>query len=188
MIPMRVLPACQIVLLAGLLLGAGEARSAQSTGNALSMAASPSSLAEAPIGISPDAQSPRDSDTNFADILRMVQKEGRLTVIGKNLSQDLGIIKSLNVDMPPVHAHALEDIASHRVIYVVDDTRDVLFRIQIDDTPMVYLANRNGVLQTAGRIKTGRFRSQTLQRIPTESAKAGFDTEKEFWMKRVSSR
>jgi hypothetical protein len=188
LIPMRFLPACQIVLLAGLLLGAGEAGSAQATGsNALSKVAYASQPAEAPISISPNSQSEPDASATFADILRMVRKEGRLTVIGNNLSQDLGITNSLSVDAPPVLAHSLGDMASHRAIYVVDDTRDVLFRVQIDDAPMVYLANRNGVLQTAGRIKTGRFRSQSFQRIPTDSAKAGFEAEKEFWMKRVSS-
>jgi hypothetical protein len=187
LIRMRVLPTCQIFLMAGLLLAAGESISAQSTGNAQSQALRAALPAEAPSGTSPNLQGPSEPGTTFEDVLRIVKKEGRMTTISRDLSQDLGLANTFDIDLPLVGAHALQDPYTHREIYVIDDTRDVLFRIKTDDTPLVYLANRAGVLQKAGEIKTGRFRSQSFHRIPMESAKAGFDAEKEFWIKRVSS-
>jgi len=182
LIPVRALPICQIVLLAGLFLSAGEAIRAQSSGNAISQAPQTASPAETPGGSSSKPQSPPEPGTKFEDVVQLVQKEGSSATISNNIAVDLGLATFTDY-MLPVQAHALEDIGSHRAIYVIDDTRAVLFMIKTGDTPVMYLADRAGVLRKAGRIHTGRLKSQSFQRIPMNEAGTGFNAEKEFWIK-----
>ena len=176
LIRVRVLSTCQIVLLAGLFLLAGEAMSAQSAGNALPQAPQTASAAKVPGGTSPE------SVAKFEDVVRLVQKEGRSATVSNNIAQDLGLV-TFSEYMLPVQAHALDNIDRHRAIYVIDDTRAVLFMIRIDDTPVVYLADRAGRLRKAGRIHTGRLGSQSFQRIPMDEAATGFNAEKELWIR-----
>ncbi len=181
LIRVRVLPTCQIILLTGLLLLAGEAMSAQSAGNAGPGAPQAASPAKAPSDTSSNPQSP-PAPVTLEDVVRLVQQEGRSSAISKSLAQDLGLIR-ISEDMSPVPAHILEDVDTHRTISIIDDSSDVLYMTKTDDSPVVYLTNRAGVLKKAGRIKTGRFLSQSLQDIPKESAATGLNAEKEFWIK-----
>lgn len=181
LIRVRVLPTCQIILLTGLLLLAGEAMSAQSAGNAGPGAPQAASPAKAPSDTSSNPQSP-PAPVTLEDVVRLVQQEGRSSAISKSLAQDLGLIR-ISEDMSPVPAHILEDVDTHRTISIIDDSSDVLYMTKTDDNPVVYLTNRAGVLKKAGWIKTGRFLSQSLQDIPKESAATGLNAEKEFWIK-----
>jgi hypothetical protein len=114
--------------------------------------------------------------------VRLIQKEGRSATVSHSIALDLGLVTFSEYRLQ-VQAHALEDIDSHRAIYVIDDTRAVLFMIKTGDTPVVYLADRAGVLRKAGRIHMGRLGSQSFQRIPKDEAATGFNAEKEFWTK-----
>jgi len=186
LIRVRVLPICQILLLTGLLLSAGEAMGAQSAANALPQASQAASPANAPGGTPSKPQSSPEPGTRFEDVVQLVQKEGRDATISNGIAVDLGLATFTDY-MLPLQAHALEDIGSHRTIYVIDDTRAVLFMIRTGDTPVVYLADRAGVLRKAGRIHTGRLKSQSFQRIPMNEAGTGFNAEKEFWLKNYMS-
>lgn len=194
LIRMRLLRACQVFLFAGLLLVAGQAVLAQSAGAtpAPAPAAAPSQTPQAaspqtPQAVQP-AQTPGETSAKpqtpakFEDAVRLIQKEGRSTTISNNIAEDLGLV-TFSEYMLPVQAHALDDVESHRVIYVLDDTRTVLLMIKTGDIPVVYLADRAGVLRKAGRIQTGRLGSQSFQRIPMNEAGTGFNAEKEFWIK-----
>lgn len=182
LIRVRVLPIGRIVLLTCLSLSAGDAMIAQSAGTPLPESSQAASPAMAPRETSFNPQGPLVSGTKFEDVVRLVQQEGRSAPISKSIALDLSLI-TFSDYMSPVPAHALEDADTHREIYVTDDSRDVLFTTKADDGPVVYLTNRAGVLQKAGQIKTGRYGSQSLQRIPKESAAAGLNAEKEFWIK-----
>ena len=137
--------------------------------------------AQASVDTSAQSQTPPKSVAKFEDIVRLVQKEGHSVTLGNNLALDLSLT-TFSEYMLPVQAHALDDPDSHRAIYVIDDTRTVLFMINTGDTPVIYLADRAGKLRKAGRIHTGRMLSQSLQRIPMNDAGAGFNAEKEFWL------
>jgi hypothetical protein len=197
LIRLRLLCACLVFLFSGLLLASGQAIDAQSVGRAPSPAAAaapsqplqsaspqtPQALqpAQAPGYISAKPQTPPEPVTKFEDVVRFVQKEGRSVALGNNLAQDLGLA-TFSEYMLPVQTHVLDDLDSHRAIYVIDDTRAVLFMIKTGDTPVIYLADRAGKLRKAGRIHTGRLLSQSLQRIPMNEAGTGFNAEREFWI------
>jgi len=182
---LQALPKCQIALLAGLLLAPSyavlaQATPAQLTGNPpaqLRLAAAPAKAAE-----------PVAPAITFADLIRRIQNEGHESAIAGYISQFLGVGGSRDyLDMPPVLAHAMDDISTRRVIYVTDEGSDVVFTIKTDGAEILYYANHAGVLQEAGRITTGRFGSQDYHSIPKKSAGDAFDAEKQFWMNKLST-
>ncbi|MGA3128453.1 MAG: hypothetical protein ABSD13_17260 [Candidatus Korobacteraceae bacterium] len=186
LIRVRLLPVSQFVLLAGLLFAAAGVLSAQSAGSAPTQPSPALSPANAPGSASSKPQTPPVPAVNFEDVVRRAETEGRNLSIRNYVAEDLGI-KAPSVEAPPLQAHALEDKDNRRMLYVVDDTGDLLFMSETADTAVVYLANHAGVLQQAGSFTQGRFHSQRFERIPKEKAGSGFNAEKEFWIKAVST-
>src|SRR5271157_1124086 len=120
---MRFLRTCQMILLSGLLLGTGEAMSAQSTGNAPAQAPRAASPATVPEASSSKPETPPEPAITFEDVLRTVETTGRPATIRRDIAEDLGLI--YNSDMPPVEAHALEDPKTSQEIYLIDGTHAI---------------------------------------------------------------
>ena len=181
LIRMRFLRACQVFLLCGLLLAAGQVIRAQSVGTAPSPVpvASPT---QPPQSASP--QTPPKPVLNFTEVVLLAEKQGGSTSIRNYIAEDLGL-KPTSVDSPPVHARGLE-YSDQRKLYVIDETGALLFMISNGDNTDVYLASHAGVLQSAGYFYPGRFHSQGFKRVSKEKAAAGFVAEKEFWIKKIS--
>ena len=174
LIRVRLLPTCQVVLMAGLTLAASQPMSAQA-GNAPS---------PAPQVVSP--QTPQAAPVlKLEDVVRMAQKEGRLTTITTYVATDFGL-KNASYDSPPVLARVVAASNSHRTLYVVDETGALLFTVKEGDARVMYLANRAGVLQQAGRYNPGSFHSEKFQSIPKAKAATGFAAEKEFWIRKTA--
>ncbi len=131
------------------------------------------------------AQTPPEPVVKLADVVKKVKGEGGGTSIRDFIAEGVGI-KPTQLDSSPVLARALADNGTHRELYVIDDTGDLLFTIKDGNTTVVYLANRAGVLQTAGYFSPGRFLSQEFKLISKEKAPAQFAAEKEFWIKKFS--
>jgi hypothetical protein len=143
--------------------------SAQSTGNA----PSPQTLQAAPA-------------IRFEDVVRVAQKDGRLTTITSYVAEDFGL-KGRQYEAAPVLARAVAANNTQRVLYIVDGTGALLFTVKEGDARVTYLANRAGVLQQAGRYNPGSFHSEKFESISKAKAAAGFAAEKEFWIRKISS-
>jgi ribosomal protein L20A (L18A) len=175
----RLLRACQVFLISGLSLSALQAISAQSVGSTPSQA-SEVTPAQSPQQASP--QAPPEPVVKLADVVKRVETEGLATSIPNYIAEDIGI-KITSSDSSPVLARAMSD--SRRELYLIDDTGDLLFLMKDDNTTAAYLANRAGVLQTAGYFYPGRFHSQEFKSSSKEKAAAGFAAEKQSWIKKL---
>jgi hypothetical protein len=191
LIRIRLLRAYQVILLAGLLLAAGEAISAQSVGKSPSQPPQPASV-QTPQSVQPTQasddnsakpQTPPQPALKFADVVQKVKDEGRSTSIGSYIAEGVGI-KNTQIDSSPVQARVLSD--TDRELCVVEDTGALLFLIRNGQNTEVYLANHAGVLQTAGYFYPGRFHSQEFKGVSKQKAAAGFAAEKELWIKKIS--
>ncbi len=168
--PLRtpLLRAYQVLLLSGLLLAAGQSLHAQSVGTAPSPSASPSTSPEPSV--------------HFADVVRVVEKDGHATTIGNYIAEDVGI-KTTQLDSSPVQARALGD--NQHELCVIEDTGALLFMVKNGENTTVYLANHSGALQLAGYFHPGRFRSENFKSISKEKAASAFAAEKELWIART---
>lgn len=181
----RFLPTCQVVLMVGLSLAAGQPMSAQSAGtpSPVPVATQP---AKAASDSSPAAQTPPTPVMKFEDVVRMAEKEGRMTSLRSYVAVDFGL-KNASYDSPPVIAHAVAANNTHRELYVIDGNGALMFTVKEGDARVTYLANHAGSLQQAGRYNQGRFHSETFQSISMAKAATGFAAEKEFWIRKFSS-
>lgn len=175
---MRHLRVCEVILLSGLSLGAGQVISAQSVGST----PSPTSAAPAQPTQQASPQTPPAPVVKLADVVKKVEDEGTATSIHNYIAEDVGI-KITTTDSSPVLAHALSD--AQRELYVVNDTGALLFLMKDGNNTFAYLANHAGVLQTAGYFYPGRFHSQEFKSVSKEKAAAGFAAEKQFWIKKI---
>ena len=194
----RLLRACQVFLLSGLLLAAGQAMNAQSVGKTPSQApaAAPSQPPQpasqqspqatqpvhAPDDTSPKPQTPPEPVFKLADVVQKVESDGRSTSIRDYIAEGVGI-RSRQIDSSPVQARSLSD--TQRELFVIDDNGALLFLMKNGETTFAYLANHAGMLQTAGYFYPGRFHSQEFKSVSKEKAAAGFAAEGEFWIKRI---
>jgi hypothetical protein len=179
LIRMWVLRACQVFVLSGLSLSAVQAISAQSVGSA------PSHVPEAAPAQSPQQASPQtppEPAVNYADVVKRAKTEGIATSIPNYIAEDIGI-KITSSDSSPVQARAISD--SQREFYIVDDTGALLLLMKDGSNTFAYLANHDGVLQTAGYFYPGRFHSQEFKSVSNKKAAAGFAAEKQLWIKKL---
>lgn len=174
--------------MAGLLLAASLAVSAQAGGNASTPVPQASQSAKAPSDASSAGPTSAERAFKFEDVVRKVEKEGAETSIRNYIAEDFGL-RYGSVDNPAptslASAHALAVDDPQRVLYVFDETGAVMFTVQVGDGRVTYLASHAGVLKQAGRYTQGRLGSENLARIPNQKAAAGFAAEKEYWIKRV---
>lgn len=170
LIRMGLLRASRVLPLSALLLVAGQMIYAQSA----EKASSQSQPAIRRTALEPTVQ--------FADVVRVVEHEGRSTTIGSYIAEGVGI-KTTQLDSSPVQAHVVSD--TQRELCVIDDTGDLLFMALNGETTVVYLANHAGVLQLAGYFQPGRFHSQNFKGVSKEKAAAAFVAEKEYWMRKT---
>jgi len=158
------------------------------------MSAQSATPSAAPVAIQP-ANAPSDSISaaptpakpalKFEEVVRLAEKEGRLTTLRSYVAVDFGL-KGPSYDAPPVLARAVAANDTHRELYVIDGNGALMFTVKEGDVRVTYLANHAGVLQQAGRYNPGRFHSETFQSISLAKAAAGFAAEKEFWIHKIS--
>jgi hypothetical protein len=176
-----------IVLLAGALVVPGAARVEQDGSATPSNAQTPASgevKSEAP------SKSPELPDAKqFANAMEVVRTQGHVIFIRIDIAMDLRLTSDVTV---PVTAKGIseDDEERSRTIYLTDEpgTKSVVMMTKAGEEEWVYLATTKGVLKLAGRLTTGRLRSQTFKSVPLSVAMNGFDVEKIFWVEKLVER
>ncbi len=177
---------CLVALLFVLVSIASESMSAQSSGAAPAESQKLSSAAELPVAVSAKPPSSPDAAKQLAKVLQIAAKQGSPSRVPAYISDDLGLTHASVTIEQSLWASEL-DIDGARKIYLVNDTDAAVVMTAVNEQTMVYLV-RSGVLKKAGRVKSGRLGSKSLQNVPLASAVAGFNSERDLWIELLTAK